>query len=429
MKKNISGYLVMIILVLGTAIGTGVSIGEQGCQEDTNVTVGVNYVAPLIFIESPETCEGIDPKEDVEIKVKVFSPSQESTVEDVEIEMKYEGEEDEHGNLDIEDSASLSEGELEIYWEDNGPWGTVYEADGDPDDGVTFEPETMWRFGYWEITATVEGTDGESNSDMIWTVAEWYCEIVSADDGSAGGKPGQTLEGDDFENEEGETPEIMITSNAMWNLTFDDSYVLEGPEGSNNIEGENTKGGYEGETKDLTEQAPVYEESFDIHYWVNIPLGQNPGSYSTDAHPAVHTLSSIEGPVYCPPVDQEETAYGGDTEGSGPAWWYYFDTDGDDTQTIWAGQYHEAGEVTVTEEDYEVTFEIDLADGWELQAGDETVKIQGYEEDEIPDFRPPGGDLETHRGEDVTEPITVEDLPVESYRYYVIHLDLIHTDG
>ena len=96
-----------------------------------------------------------------------------------------------------------------------------------------------------------------------------------------------------------------------------------------------------------------------------------------------------------------ETAWGGDTEGgSGKGWWYYFDPSKGLTQTIWAGQIINVGNVTVSGcSDGKATITITLTDGWELQdvvrmvSCPEPVKIQGYYE--IPDERPPAGKFET----------------------------------
>ncbi len=113
-----------------------------------------------------------------------------------------------------------------------------------------------------------------------------------------------------------------------------------------------------------------------------------------------------------------ETAYGGDTEGAGAAWWYYFDTSGPATQTVWAGQTTDIGTVTVSDpEDGEVTIEINLATGWDLQSGGETVKIQGYDENSIPGSRPASGLFTYYKGTSLTVTVPENDI-------YVIHLDV-----
>ncbi|GEM_PF-1916253 len=402
MDRDIVVYLASLVLIIGTVFGVGIVRG--GVQEETQVTIDVGYVPPTIEIIEPGTCEGIGGLENVEIETEVTAPGQDSAVEQVDIWMEYIGDGD-PGDADV---YAMKEDVPIVEWDED--LGTV--------ETVIFEPDTMWRFGYWEIGATVYGEDDYYHTHMIWTIAEWYCEIVSAEDGSAVGIPGDTLEGDDFENYEGEIPQIKITSNAYWNLTFDDSYVLEGPDGSTHIEGENTKGGYEGQTENLIEMPPAFEKSYDIHYWVNIPIGQMSGNYSTEEYPAVHTLSKAEEAVDCPPFGKE-SAFGGDSPvnvGEPGAWWYYFDTTGEETQDIWAGQFFKAGEVTVTEAvDGERTITIELSQGWKLQDDDEPVKIQGYHE--LPDDPRPFGQFTTYKG-DSTE------VTVDEYPFYVIHLDV-----
>ena len=117
----------------------------------------------------------------------------------------------------------------------------------------------------------------------------------------------------------------------------------------------------------------------------------------------------------------EETAFGGDTAvnvNSPGAWWYYFDTSGSAAQTIWAGQTIDVGTVTVSEPDEgNVTIEINLDSGWELQAGSETVKIQGYAQGELPGSRPAAGLFTDYKGTSLTVTVPENDI-------YVIHLDV-----
>ena len=110
-----------------------------------------------------------------------------------------------------------------------------------------------------------------------------------------------------------------------------------------------------------------------------------------------------------------ETAFGGDYPGSGPAWWYYFDTEGPATQAIYAGQKLVPG-ATVTYEDGTIT--IVLGPNMDLQDGSQTVKIQGYGENELPKFRPAAGLFTTYKGSELV-------IDVPDYRYFVIHLDVI----
>ncbi len=111
---------------------------------------------------------------------------------------------------------------------------------------------------------------------------------------------------------------------------------------------------------------------------------------------------------------KEETAFGGSTKGGGKAWWYYFDTTKGECQDIYAGQKKIEGG-TVCYKDGKLT--INLGD-WSLQAGEETVKIQGYAAGKLPTSRQPAGKFTTYKG------TSLEEVPVGNYRYYVIHLDV-----
>lgn len=114
-------------------------------------------------------------------------------------------------------------------------------------------------------------------------------------------------------------------------------------------------------------------------------------------------------------VWREETAFGGEGEGNGPAWWFYFDTYDFDgvtplVQPIYAGQQLTDGTVTWDGEN----LVIDLG-SWSLQDVEEPVKVQGY--DNLPNKRPAAGKFTTYKGSDLI-------IPGDGSRYYVIHLDV-----
>ena len=112
-----------------------------------------------------------------------------------------------------------------------------------------------------------------------------------------------------------------------------------------------------------------------------------------------------------------ETAFGGDTGvnvNSPGGWWYYYDASVAVEQKIWAGQNIDVGTVKVEDG----TLYIILTDGWELQDGNETVKIQGYNGDDLPESRPAlGAQNRFYAGTDF-------EISVPEFDYYVIHLDV-----
>jgi hypothetical protein len=114
----------------------------------------------------------------------------------------------------------------------------------------------------------------------------------------------------------------------------------------------------------------------------------------------------------------EETAWGGNSSGNGPAWWYYFDTQSGACQNIYAGQQlmsggsvcYSGGVLTIT-----------LGEGWVLQnTEDEPVKIQGY--NTIPGRRPAAGKFTTYKGDALTIAVGT------GFRYYAIHLDVAYCE-
>lgn len=106
-----------------------------------------------------------------------------------------------------------------------------------------------------------------------------------------------------------------------------------------------------------------------------------------------------------------ETAWGGNTEGDGSAWWFYYNAIFGGVQTIWAGQNHNAGTVKVENGWVYIT----LAPGFKLEDDEEAVKIQGYSE--IPSSHPAPGGF-SYKGTDLTVNVGV-------FNYYAIHLDVL----
>jgi len=117
------------------------------------------------------------------------------------------------------------------------------------------------------------------------------------------------------------------------------------------------------------------------------------------------------------PCDTEcegETAFGGDTKynfDEGRAWWSAFKVSDGSPQKIYAGKKEVPG-ASVSYEDGKII--ISLGDYMELKDGNETVKIQGY--DELPTSRPVAGHF-AYKGMDLI-------VDVDEYPFYVIHLDV-----
>lgn len=83
---------------------------------------------------------------------------------------------------------------------------------------------------------------------------------------------------------------------------------------------------------------------------------------------------------------------------------------------IFAGQYHNIGTVMFSEvTDGKVTITISLIENWVLAEGNETVKIQGY--NEAPSGNPAPGQFNTYKG-------TMLTVTVDAFEFYGIHLDV-----
>ncbi|WP_144607533.1 hypothetical protein [Algoriphagus algorifonticola] len=146
--------------------------------------------------------------------------------------------------------------------------------------------------------------------------------------------------------------------------------------------------------------------------WGCGPRFVNKGSWATYSGP--FTIQECEEDEI-EEIDDEcyegETGWAGASSGAGNAWWYYFDTEGDATQMIYAGQNATDGSI----EWDGVNLTIDLG-SMILQDVSDPVKVQGY--DELPSKRPAAGLFTTYKGEDLT-------IAGDGSRYYAIHLDLL----
>ncbi len=115
---------------------------------------------------------------------------------------------------------------------------------------------------------------------------------------------------------------------------------------------------------------------------------------------------------------QEETAWANGTRFVKKGNWATYTTYNENgkTETIYAGQNVPVGTAifsAATNGNVEVL--INLVNGWQLQEGTETVKIQGY--DTAPSGNPAPGLFETYKGTELT-------LTLKQYNYYGIHLDV-----
>ncbi len=119
-------------------------------------------------------------------------------------------------------------------------------------------------------------------------------------------------------------------------------------------------------------------------------------------------------------IERGETAWGGETDGPGSAFWWYFDTEDGETQEVRAGSKGEViGSVTILADNGNCTVSFDLNEFWGLQDDTETVKIQGYAtEADIPSSRPPAGQFTTYKGE------LLDGIEISCYPFYAIHLDV-----
>lgn len=120
----------------------------------------------------------------------------------------------------------------------------------------------------------------------------------------------------------------------------------------------------------------------------------------------------------------EEPCYQGETAWSAGArytqqgnWAMYTPYAADTVAPLYAGQHHLVGQVTFgAVVDGKVTLTIDLQHGAKLQAGGDTVKIQGYTS--APSGNPAPGQFTSYKGTSLT-------VTVDAANFYGIHLDVL----
>jgi len=119
-------------------------------------------------------------------------------------------------------------------------------------------------------------------------------------------------------------------------------------------------------------------------------------------------------------IERGETAWGGNTEGPGPGWWWYFNAEDGETQYLnIAGRPNDTiGTVTVSADNGNCLVNFAFDEFWGVQNAPEVVKIRGYASaSNIPSMRPPAGHFTAYKGG------LVEDISVGCYPFYAIHLD------
>lgn len=159
----------------------------------------------------------------------------------------------------------------------------------------------------------------------------------------------------------------------------------------------------------------VLDEEFEVGVQYALFKRGVGGKNNTFSHCGIIEFAGPGCPV--PPVNpcwKGETAFGGETEGSGAAWWFAFDTNGDAQQPIYAGQeLVPDAYVTYSGGNFEIT----LGPNMVLDSNeDEPVKAQGY--NTLPSSRPVAGLFSLYKGTSLT-------FNGNGSTYYVIHLDVL----
>lgn len=110
-----------------------------------------------------------------------------------------------------------------------------------------------------------------------------------------------------------------------------------------------------------------------------------------------------------------ETAFAGSNAGPGSAWWFYFDNSGNSTHPIYAGKKLVEGAFAKYQNG---VMTIVLGPKMILSNDSEAVKIQGYNQGQLPLNRPPAGLFTTYKGRNLQ-------IQLPHFDYYIIHLDVL----
>ncbi|RPA67351.1 hypothetical protein EF405_15875 [Cyclobacteriaceae bacterium YHN15] len=177
---------------------------------------------------------------------------------------------------------------------------------------------------------------------------------------------------------------------------------------------------YDDETEgDVVEEPTLSEKGTSVTYWAEAVLFG--GCVSSTRTPVTLELKDCDDgngngddEIWC-----EQTGWTGSTAGPGNGWWFVFDTQGNETQPIYAGQKLTDG--TMTYKDGKIT--IDLGETLRLQDVEDPVKAEGYDEETLPGSRPASGQFELYKGDEL-------EFDGNGSRYYAVHLDVeVLTEG
>jgi len=239
MKKKLLTYLIPIVLVIGTAFGAGLVVGDNDdCTADTNVDIEVEYVPPeLDLCSSYIHCQPIDNgheqpfdqecDEDVKImNMKVYSPHHEEVEVYLEIESEEYGDGEEGDAVrykEIEDTITVEEGD---YTD-----GVAYfHYNSVPGEGFNLGEEPFWVAGLWTLRGHlyVDGAevDGSEDEKEGFFEVNKCCDLVAT----------ETLPTSDETYEPGEYAEfeegtVTLSANFAWELSAEDFKVFETDDG------------------------------------------------------------------------------------------------------------------------------------------------------------------------------------------------------
>lgn len=158
-----------------------------------------------------------------------------------------------------------------------------------------------------------------------------------------------------------------------------------------------------------------------VYFYVGVDSGSGLTSpINSSGNPAgLSNLTICYNLVPCTPPDdpecEEETAFGGNIEGGGSAWWYAFEATVSGSYPIHAGQNAIDG-ASIEYDALSDVITINLGSNMFLQDDDESVKVQGY--NDLPSSRPAAGLFTLYKGTDLT-------VSGDGSQYYVVHLDVV----
>ncbi len=281
MNKKMFAFILPIVLVIGTAFGAGLVMGDwEPCTADTTVEIEVEYEKPTIdvcnvpyfYVECDEDI--VIPYDDEGVKISSLHHEPVEVTLEVWSDDYEEGQQGDAGRYAISDTIYV---EAENYEDGQAYVGWTFELGDYP----------FWVEGEWKLKGTMEycedfGDTGNVRTDQKTAFeVEKCCQLDATSELYGEGKPGETVTMDGYIEK--------LCANFAWELSAEDFYLEN--ENGETLTGVVTYWCEDGEEwVDYLTGDPMCcdNDPFEFRVQVEIPVGTYPGTFEGTA---THTLA------------------------------------------------------------------------------------------------------------------------------------------